>query len=40
MGDIHSALAWVLLVLIGAHVGAALFHRFVLKDDVMQRMMP
>lgn len=40
MGDIHSALAWVLLALIGVHVGAALFHRFVLKDNVMQRMMP
>ena len=40
MGDVHSALAWVLLVLIGMHVGAALFHRFVLKDNVMQRMMP
>lgn len=38
MGDIHSALAWVLLVLIGAHVGAALFHRFVLKDKVMARI--
>ena len=39
MGDIHSALAWVLLVMIGMHVGAALFHRFVLKDKVMQRIM-
>jgi cytochrome b561 len=38
MGDIHSALAWVLLVLIGMHVGAALFHRFVLKDKVLQRI--
>jgi cytochrome b561 len=38
MGDIHSALAWVLLVLIGMHVGAALFHRFVLKDTVLQRI--
>lgn len=38
MGDIHSALAWVLLVLIGVHVGAALFHRFVLKDKVLQRI--
>lgn len=38
MGDIHSAIAWVLLVLIGMHVGAALFHRFVLKDKVLQRI--
>lgn len=40
MGDIHGALTWVLLALIVMHVGAALFHRFVLKDNVMQRMLP
>jgi cytochrome b561 len=40
MGDIHSALAWVLLVLIVLHVAAALFHRLVLKDRVLQRMLP
>lgn len=40
MGDVHSVLAWVLLVLIGAHIAAALFHHLVLKDDVMHRMMP
>ena len=38
MGEIHSALAWVLLVMIGMHTGAALFHRFVLKDKVLQRI--
>jgi len=40
MGDIHGYLAWVLLALIGLHVAGALFHRFVLKDDVLQRMLP
>jgi cytochrome b561 len=40
MGDIHGDLAWVLFALIGMHVAAALFHRFVLKDRVLQRMMP
>lgn len=40
MGDIHGWLAWVLLVLIGLHVVGALYHRFVLKDDVLQRMLP
>jgi cytochrome b561 len=40
MGDVHSLLAWALLILIGLHVVAALFHRFVLKDGVMQRMAP
>jgi cytochrome b561 len=38
MGDVHGVLAWVLLALIGAHVGAAMFHRFVLKDRVLQRI--
>ncbi|WP_374709886.1 cytochrome b [Paraburkholderia sp. DD10] len=40
MGDIHGVLAWVLFALIVLHVGGALFHRFVLKDRVMQRMLP
>jgi len=40
MGDVHGILAWVLFALIGLHVVAALFHRFVLKDDVLQRMLP
>jgi len=40
MGDIHGALAWVLLALIGMHIGAALFHRFVLRDRRLQRMVP
>jgi cytochrome b561 len=40
LGDVHSVLAWVLLALIVLHVGAALFHRLVLKDDVLQRMLP
>lgn len=38
MGDVHSALAWVLFALICLHVAAALFHRFVLNDRVLQRM--
>ena len=40
MGDIHGIMAWVLLALIILHVSSALFHRFVLKDDVMERMIP
>ncbi|MDR3099210.1 MAG: cytochrome b/b6 domain-containing protein [Paraburkholderia sp.] len=38
MGDIHSTLAWALFALICLHVGAALLHRFVLRDRVVQRM--
>jgi cytochrome b561 len=40
MGDVHGELAWVLFALICMHVAAALFHRFVLKDRVLQRMIP
>ena len=40
LGDIHGELAWVFFALIGMHVAAALFHRFVLDDGVWQRMMP
>ncbi|BCQ29004.1 cytochrome b (plasmid) [Caballeronia sp. NK8] len=39
LGNIHSVLAWVLLALIALHVAAALFHRFVLRDSVLQRML-
>jgi cytochrome b561 len=38
MGDVHSALAWVLFALICLHVLAALYHRFVRNDRVLQRM--
>lgn len=40
MGDIHGYLAWVLFALIALHIAAALFHRFILKDRVLQRMLP
>jgi cytochrome b561 len=38
--QIHALSAWVLLGLIGLRIVAALFHRFVLKDEVLQSMMP
>ena len=37
---LHQAAEWALLVLIGIHVLAALMHRFVYRDNVMQRMLP
>jgi cytochrome b561 len=40
VGRYHSTLTWVLLVLIGAHVAAALWHYFIAKDRVLQRMVP
>ncbi|MBP0594831.1 cytochrome b [Paraburkholderia sp. LEh10] len=40
LGDVHGWLAWVLLALVVLHVGGALFHHLVRKDDVLQRMLP
>jgi cytochrome b561 len=37
---LHWITAVALLALIGAHVGAALFHHFIRKDGVLQRMLP
>lgn len=39
-GEIHERGAWVLMALIGLHVGAAVFHGLVLRDGVVQRMLP
>lgn len=39
LGDIHSVLAWMLLAVIVLHIGAALLHRFVLRDSVLKRML-
>ena len=39
-GDIHGWTMWALLVLIGGHAGAALYHYFVLHDAVLRRMLP
>jgi cytochrome b561 len=38
--NIHEISAWVLLGLIGLHVLAALFHRFIVRDEVFQSMAP
>lgn len=39
-GDVHVVLSYVLLGLIGLHVAAALYHYFVRRDRVLQRMLP
>lgn len=36
----HMVLGRIMLVLIFAHVGAAVFHHFIRKDGVMRRMWP
>ncbi|MDR3440155.1 cytochrome b [Telmatospirillum sp.] len=38
--DLHSAAAWILMALLVVHVGAALWHHFARKDDVLRRMLP
>jgi cytochrome b561 len=38
--EVHQTVAAVLLVLIALHVAAALRHHFLLKDDVLRRMLP
>ncbi len=37
---LHSAAAWILVALLVVHAGAALRHHFLLKDDVLRRMLP
>jgi cytochrome b561 len=39
MGDVHMAVAYVLLGVVGLHVLGALYHQFSLKDAVLQRML-
>ena len=36
----HSALQWVLYTIVALHVLAALKHHFMLKDNVLRRMLP
>jgi cytochrome b561 len=38
--EAHGIGAKALMLLIGLHAGAALFHYFVLRDGVLQRMLP
>jgi len=40
-GDVHMLLAYYgLLSLVGLHVAAALYHYFIRRDGVLQRMLP
>ena len=38
--EAHGIGGQALVILIGLHAGAALFHRLVLRDRVLQRMLP
>lgn len=39
-GDVHGALQWFLLALIVLHAAGALYHYFIKRDQVLQRMLP
>jgi cytochrome b561 len=36
--SVHSATAWILVVLVGLHIAGALKHRLLDRDEVFQRM--
>ena len=38
--SIHRYLAFLTVLVIGMHVGAALFHYLIRKDGVLKRMLP
>ncbi|HQT76391.1 MAG TPA: cytochrome b [Rhodopila sp.] len=40
VGDLHSFVGWSIIVVAACHAAAALFHHFVLRDDVLMRMLP
>jgi cytochrome b561 len=40
IGKWHGAMEWTLLLVVGAHVGAAMAHTFIFRDQIMQRMLP
>ena len=40
VGELHSTMVWVLLVLMSVHILAAFVHLLVYRDRVMQRMLP
>lgn len=38
--ELHETGAWILLSLIALHIGAAIFHRVIRRDRVVERMLP
>ena len=39
-GDVHAFLAYALLAIVALHIAAALYHRLILHDQVLARMLP
>jgi cytochrome b561 len=40
VGQAHNWIGWAIIILAVGHAAAALFHHFVLRDDVLWRMLP
>lgn len=40
LGKWHGTMEWALLLVIGAHMAAAMAHTFIFRDRIMQRMLP
>jgi cytochrome b561 len=40
IGKWHGTMEWALLLMIAAHVTAAMAHTFIFRDRIMQRMLP
>jgi len=38
--SVHGIIGWVIVTAVGVHIAAVLFHRVVLRDDVLDRMLP
>jgi cytochrome b561 len=38
--EIHNYVAWAIIILVALHAAAALYHHYVLKDRVLERMLP
>ena len=39
-GDVHQFFAYTMLAIAAVHIAAALYHHFIRKDGVLQRMLP
>jgi cytochrome b561 len=40
IGDLHELNGWAIIVLAAVHAAAALYHHYVLRDQVLSRMLP
>ena len=40
IGFLHDKVAWVIIILAGGHATIALAHRYIFRDQVLQRMLP